>query len=304
MLDDVRAQVGDGTRLADAMRRHPRVFNELAVSMVRAGEEGGFLEESLQRVSVFVTNQEDLKAKVLGAMIYPLFLAGTGTLIIAGILVFLVPKFEPIFDRFREEGTLPWATHILLWFSDAVAKHGLYLVAGLVVAGWWIKNWLSTEKGRWAFDTLRLRAWGAGPITRDLAVARFCRVLGTLLQNGVPILGSLRIAKDATGNRVLTQAIGAAAENISGGKSLARPLAASKQFPPDVMEMISVGEEANNLEKVLLGISDKLEKHSQRKLELFVRLLEPMLLLLGGLVILFMAVAIMLPVLNSSSTIR
>lgn len=304
VLDDVRTQVGDGMRLADAMRRHPRVFNELTVSMVRAGEEGGFLEESLQRVSVFVTNQEELKAKVLGAMIYPLFLAGMGTLIITGILIFLVPKFEPIFERYREEGTLPIATHILLWFSEGVAKRGLWVVGGLVFAGWWLRSWLTTERGRWAFDAFRLKAWGAGAIVRDLAVARFCRVLGTLLQNGVPILGSLRIAKDATGNRVLSQAIGAAAENISGGKSLARPLAASKQFPPDVMEMISVGEEANNLEKVLLGISDKLEKHSQRKLELFVRLLEPVLLLMGGLVILFMAIAIMLPVLNSSSTIK
>jgi general secretion pathway protein F len=304
VLDDVRTQVGDGMRLADAMRRHPRVFNELTVSMVRAGEEGGFLEESLQRVSVFVTNQEELKAKVLGAMIYPLFLAGMGTLIVTGILIFLVPKFEPIFERYREEGTLPLATHILLWISDGVATKGVYLLVAILFATWWLRGWLATEQGRWAFDVFRLKAWGAGPITRDLAVARFCRVLGTLLQNGVPILGSLRIAKDATGNRVLSQAIGAAAENISGGKSLARPLAASKQFPPDVMEMISVGEEANNLEKVLLGISDKLERHSQRKLELFVRLLEPVLLLLGGLVILFMAIAIMLPVLNSSSTIK
>lgn len=303
ILADVQTQVSEGSRLADAMRRHPRAFGELAISMVRAGEEGGFLEESLSRIAVFVEHQEDLKGRVIGAMVYPLFLAGMGTIIVTAILIFLVPQFEPIFDRFREEGTLPWATTVLLAISGFVKSYGLYVAAALVGAGWWANSYVQTEEGRTRFDGLRLKAWGLGPIVRSLAISRFCRVLGTLLAHGVPILASLRIAKDATGNRVLGTAIGNAAENISGGKSLARPLAASGQFPPDVMEMIAVGEEANNLEKVLLGIADKQEKLTQRRIDLFIRLLEPIMLLTMAVVILFVVLAILLPVFQSSSTV-
>lgn len=303
ILADVQTQVSEGSRLADAMRRHPRAFGELAISMVRAGEEGGFLEESLSRIAVFVEHQEDLKGRVIGAMVYPLFLAGMGTIIVTAILIFLVPQFEPIFDRFREEGTLPWATTVLLAISGFVKSYGLYVLVALVGAGWWLSSYVQTEEGRTRFDGLRIRAWGLGPIVRSLAISRFCRVLGTLLAHGVPILASLRIAKDATGNRVLGAAIGNAADNISGGKSLARPLASSGQFPPDVMEMIAVGEEANNLEKVLLGIADKQEKLTQRKIDLFIRLLEPIMLLTMAVVILFVVLAILLPVFQSSSTV-
>ncbi|MFN0050666.1 MAG: type II secretion system F family protein, partial [Planctomycetales bacterium] len=141
------------------------------------------------------------------------------------------------------------------------------------------------------------------PIVRSLAISRFCRILGTLLKNGVPILQSLRIAKDATGNRVLSDAIAVAAENISAGKSLARPLGASGHFPREVVEMISVGEEANNLEQVLINIADNMEARTYRELELFVRLLEPMMLLVMGAVILFVMVALLLPVFRSAGAL-
>jgi general secretion pathway protein F/type IV pilus assembly protein PilC len=140
-----------------------------------------------------------------------------------------------------------------------------------------------------------------GRIIKSLAVARFCRVLGTLLRNGVPILQSLKIAKDATGNVVLSTAIEEASENVSEGKSLARPLAASGQFPEDIVEMISVGEEANNLEQVLVDIADNLERRTNRELDLSVRLLEPMMLVVMAAIVLFVVVALLLPILQSSS---
>jgi general secretion pathway protein F/type IV pilus assembly protein PilC len=152
-------------------------------------------------------------------------------------------------------------------------------------------------------DTFRLRAWLLGRIVRNLAVARFCRVLGTLLHNGVPILQSLRIAKDATGNAVLSRAIADATENISEGKSLARPLEASGEFPPDIVEMISVGEEANNLENVLVNIADNLERRTNRELDLAVRLLEPIMLVIMAGVVLFVVVALLYPILQSSSAV-
>jgi len=303
VLQDVRAQVAEGTRLADAMRRHPNAFNELALSMVRAGEEGGFLEDALKRVSIFTEHQEDLKNRVVGAMVYPMFLMGACFVIVTLILVFLVPQFAPIFERLDERGELPWATVTLLATSAFLQAYGIWLLAGAAAAGVWAYNYSKREEGRLLLDTWRLKAKGLGPIVRSLAIARFCRILGTLLKNGVPILQSLRIAKDAAGNRVLSAAIGAAAENISAGKSLARPLGASGHFPREVVEMIAVGEEANNLEQVLLNISENMEQRTYRELDMLVKLLEPIMLLFMGVVILFIMVALLLPVVMSASSL-
>jgi general secretion pathway protein F/type IV pilus assembly protein PilC len=303
VLQDVRQQVADGTRLADAMRRHPKVFNELSISMVRAGEEGGFLEEALKRVALFTEHAEELKNRVIGAMAYPMFLTGACILIVTGILVFLVPQFAPVFERLQQRGELPLATTVLLSGSDFLQKYGLWLLAGIGAVGVWGYKFVSTDEGRLLVDGWRLKVKGLGPIVRNLAIARFCRILGTLLRNGVPILQSLRIAKDAAGNKVLNAAIGTAAENISAGKSLARPLGASGHFPREVVEMIAVGEEANNLEQVLLNIADNMEARTYRDLDLFVKLLEPLMLLIMGVVILFIMVALLLPVFMSAGAL-
>jgi general secretion pathway protein F len=145
--------------------------------------------------------------------------------------------------------------------------------------------------------------WGLGRIVRSLAIARFCRILGTLLKNGVPILQALKIAKDATGNLVLSRAIEAASENISAGKSLARPLAASRIFSEEVVEMIAVGEEANNLEEVLVDIADNLERRTNRELDMAVRMLEPLMLLIMAAIVLFVVIALLLPILQSSGIV-
>ncbi len=303
VLQQVREDVADGTRLAEALRSHPRIFSELAVSMVRAGEEGGFLEDVLKRIAQFTEQQEDMKGRVVGALAYPLFLVGVGLIVVTGLIVFMVPSFAPIFERLEEKGELPYATSLLMAVSAGLQNYGLWLLVPIGGAIWWFQNYAATEKGRLNLDRLRLNVPGAGGIFRSLAVARFCRILGTLLKNGVPILPSLRIAKDATGNRILSAAISSAADNISAGKSLAKPLASSGQFPVEVVEMISVGEEANNLEQVLLDISDGMERRTYRKLELFVRLLEPLLLLVLAVMVLFLVVALLLPVFQSAGAL-
>jgi general secretion pathway protein F len=301
VLQDVRDQVADGTRLAEALRQHPTVFPELTVSMVRAGEEGSFLEDTLQRIAVFTEHQEELKGRVIGAMVYPAFLVVIGSLILVGMLIFFVPKFEPLFDRMREDGTLPWATTALLWMSGFVQHYGWIAAIAIVALVVFAQRRFSNDTGRRRFDEFRLKLFGIGHVVRSLAIARFCRVLGTLLHNGVPILNSLRIAKDATGNRVLSESIAEAAEHVSSGRSLAQPLAECKQFPIDVIEMISVGEEANNLEQVLVTIADKMERQTNRQLDLVVRLLEPLMLIVMAVAILFVLIALMLPIFNSSS---
>ncbi len=300
VLEEVRGDVAEGTPLHDAMKRHPKAFSELVVSMVRAGEEGGFLEDVLKRVASFTEHQEELKGRVVGALVYPMFLMVFGGFVVAVLLVYFVPKFEPIFGRMEERGGLPWATSTLLGFSEAAQQYWLVFVGLLIAAFLLARNYLQTERGRFQADRFRLQAWGAGRIIKSLAIARFCRILGTLLHNGVPILNSLRIAKDATGNLLLSEAIETAAENVSEGKSLAQPLAASGQFPEEIIEMVSVGEEANNLEEVLIDVADNLERRTNRELDIAVRMLEPLLLMIMAGIVLFVVIALLLPIMQSS----
>ncbi len=299
-LEDLRKQIADGRPLAESMKSHPHVFNELSISMVRAGEEGGFLEDSLKRIASFVEKQEELKGRVLGALAYPAFLLGVGALVVTGMIVFFVPKFAPLFDRMRSEGTLPTATILLLDFSDFLRVYGVWLVVGVGAVLLGLRQHLQSADARRHIDRLRLRVRGVGGVVRSLAIARFCRVLGTLLMNGVPLLKSMRIARDATGNVVLSQAIAQAADNVSAGKSLAEPLRACGEFPREILEIISVGEQSNRLEVVLLNLADKLEQRTQRKLDVLMKLLEPCLMLVMAVIIGFLVIALLMPVFESS----
>lgn len=302
-LEDVHHRVEDGETLGDSMARHERVFGELAVSMVRAGGEGGFLEDALERVASFTEQQEDLKSRTTGAMAYPVFLAVVGAIVLSGLLIFFVPNFAPIFDDLRKEGELPAMTDYLLATSDFFSNYWYILLAGVIFGLIFLTQYTKTKEGRYRMDFCKLKTPMVGGIFQSLAVARFCRVLGTLLQNGVPILRSLDISSDACGNKILAKAIDNASENISSGESLAQPLAKSGHFPRTVCEMISVAEEANTLDKVLIQISDGLEKRTERKLDLVVKLLEPIMLLILASVILCVVIALLLPILKMSSTV-
>jgi general secretion pathway protein F/type IV pilus assembly protein PilC len=303
VLSQVYGDVEEGATLAEAMARHPRAFGEMAVSMVRAGGEGGFLEDALLRVAEFTEQQADLKGRTLGALAYPVFLGVTGFLVVVVLIVFFVPKFEDLFARLRERGELPAMTEWLLAISHGMAAYGWIPVVAVVAGVVWLKGKLQTEEGKLARDRWQLRVPMAGRIFLNLAVARFCRVLGTLLHNGVPILRSLEISASAAGNRVLGVAIREAAENVTEGQSLAGPLKASGHFPVTVTEMIAVAEESNTLDTVLNEISDGLERRTWRQLDLMVRLLEPIMLLLLASVILMVVIALLTPVLKMATTI-
>ncbi|RMF41988.1 MAG: type II secretion system F family protein [Planctomycetota bacterium] len=303
VLTEVKLRVEDGEPLAVAMARFPRVFSEMAVNMVRAGAEGGFLEDALERVAAFTEQQEDLKGRAAGALAYPIFLACVGTVVVSVLVIFFVPKFEPLFAALREKGQLPYATDLLLAISAFLQSYWWLIggVLGFGVVG--LISFLQTERGRVWLDWFKIRLPLLGPIFLNLAVARFCRVLGTLLNNGVPILRALDISSDAAGNRILSESIRQASENISAGEKLAAPLAASGYFPNQVVEMISVAEEANTLDKVMIQIADSLEKTTFRRLDMLVRLLEPMMLLVMAGIVFFIVLALMVPLLNSSGTV-
>lgn len=303
VLSQLRDRVADGSTLADAMKHHPKAFNTLVVSMVHAGEEGGFLEDVFKRVATFTEHQEEIKGRVQGAMIYPAMLLSVGLIIVVGMLLWIVPRFEPIFDRMRETGQLPLATKVLLGSADFIQSYWIFIIVGIGVAVYFGRDWLGTEAGLRQFDRFRLKAPLLGRIDRSLSISRFCRMLGTMLANGVPILQCLRIARDASGNVVLSEAIGNATENLTSGKSLAQPLSQSGEFPPEIVEMIAVGEESNNLENVLIDIAENLERRTNREIDIAVRLLEPLLLLVMGIAVLFIALGLLLPILQSSSIV-
>lgn len=304
VLTEIRDLVAEGTSLDQAFARHPRVFGELTVCMVRAGSEGAFLENALKRTADFLEAQEEMKWRVVGAMAYPAILALASTCITTVLIVFFVPKFAELFERLQQQGGgLPWATVALLALSDFLGRFGLVLLGAMAALGYALRQAIQSDRGRLTLDRWRLRIPVAGAIFLNAAVSRFCRVLGTLLHNGVPMLRALEISSTSTGNKILGQAVLASAANISAGDTLARPLAQCGLIPRAIMAMISVAEEANALDSVLLNIADALDRKIARQLDVMVRLVEPLMLLVMGTVILFVLVALLLPVFDMSTTV-
>jgi type II secretory pathway component PulF len=254
-------------------------------------------------VADFTEAQDDLRKRTSGALAYPVFLGVVGTLVVVVLMVFFVPKFDSLFENLRDRGELPIVTDLLLTTSELMWSYGPHALVATLVAGFFLARWLKTDQGRLAMDRFRIKLPIVGKVFLSLAVARFCRVLGTLLHNGVPIVRSLEISSDATGNRVLGLAIQEASENISAGESLAGPLGSSGHFPPMVVEMVAVAEESNTLENVLLDVADSLERRTWRQLDIAVRLIEPIMLLALASVVLVLVIALLLPVLKMSTTI-
>lgn len=303
ILSDVRDQVADGMPLDEALSKHLDVFGELAVSMVRAGAEGAFLEDALKRTADFLEQQQELKARVTGAMIYPAFLATMGVVITTVLIVVFVPKFAELFARLEQDaGGLPLPTVILLGASDFLGRYGLFVGVALGALVFWLRRVVRSERGRLWVDRWKLRIPLAGPVFHSYSVSRFCRILGTLLRNGVPLLRSLEISSDSAGNRVLARAIRDSAENVSAGETLSGPLAACGLIPKPVMAMIHVAEQANNLDQVLVSIADGIDRRTARQIDVMVRMAEPAMLLVMGVLIGFVLVALLLPVFDTMTT--
>ena len=219
------------------------------------------------------------------------------------LVVFFVPKFAELFEQLEQQDALPWATVALLALSDTLSTYGLLFVLAFGGAIYAVRRWMASEKGRIVVDRWKLKLPLFGKIFLNTAVSRFSRVLGTLLRNGVPLLRALDISSESAGNRLLSRAITDSAQNISSGDTLSQPLADCGLFPKPVMAMISVAEESNNLENVLINVANGIDRKVSRQLDLMVRLIEPLLLLVMGSVILFVIVALLLPVFEMSATL-
>jgi len=300
VIDHVYRRVEQGETLAEAMGRYQAVFGEMGLQMIRAGSEGGFLEEALDHIAAYTEAQDDLKKRITGALVYPVLLVVALIVVVTAIMVFIVPNFAPLFEGMRRQGNLPLATDILLRISANMTYILAAAIPIMIVGFVWFRFWSATDKGERTVDQFKLRVPIAGKVYEGFAVARFCRILGTLLRNGVPIVKSLEISGAATGNRILSDAISDASENITGGARLAEPLAKSGCFPQMVVEMISISEEANTLDTVLVEISESLERRNWRALDLAVRFIEPLMLIVLGVVILAFVIALMLPLFRAS----
>lgn len=274
---DIHDQVIDGISLADAMAKSPDTFPRVYIAMVEAGETGGFLDVVLNQIAEFQMREKELKGKVMTAMLYPAILLVLALGVLIFLLVFFIPKFQTIFTGFGAE--LPLITRIIIAASDLLRDYGLLMGAALVVAAVITQKWLTTENGRRLKEQALLRTPIMGPLVAKYAMARFCRMLGTLLGSGVALIGSLSVAARAIGNQVLTDAVTNSIEGVKKGDSLAPSLGKCKDlFVGSTLEMISVAEESSRLDEELVRISDVTENDLDRQLKTAVALTEPLML--------------------------
>lgn len=297
LLKEIRAAVSEGKSLTDTVRQYPEVFPSLHVAMIQAGERAAFLEEVLRGLAGFLERFEELRSKVLGAMIYPMVLVALGSAVMIGALIFFVPKFEPLLNSAKK----PLPTEILFGASVVTRKYWYLLILGGVglVALVWTN--IKSEAARRTLEKWRLKVPVVGQALRLLAITRFCRILGTMLANGVPLLQALKISKDATGSTILADKIALAAEAVRDGKRLSEPLSEGGFFPDQILAMITVAEESNKLDKVLLQIADTVERRTNRQVDQAVRLIEPAILVVVAACIGFLALGLLLPIFTMAS---
>ncbi|NOT00768.1 MAG: type II secretion system F family protein [Phycisphaerales bacterium] len=294
IVREVREKVAGGTTLAEALGEHPHVFKDLHCAMIRAGERGGFLEEVLTRLAGFAEKQDEMRNKLIGSMIYPAILMFAGIAVVTFIMSFVVPKLQ---GYLREE-SYNAMTRLVFGISHFIRDdYGLVLggIAAILIGG---RLAVRTAEGQRLWAIFKLRVPMFGKINTSVAVSRFCRILGTMLQNGVPILQSLKISKDSAGNVILAGHIDTAAESVRRGETLSKPLGESGLFPEDILSMIAVAEESNNLDTVLIQIADTQESRTGRTVDMAVRMVEPLLLMMMAVAVGVIAFALLLPILT------
>lgn len=297
LLREIRREVADGKSLTDSMRNFPETFPPLHTAMVQAGERASFLEDVLRSLAEFVERLEELRSKVLGAMIYPMLLMFLGGAVMLGALIFFVPKFEPLLGGVEK----PLPTEVMFMLSRTVRGYWYIMVVVLAVGIGLLWSAVTSEAGRRTFERVRLKIPLAGMAMRMVAITRFCRILGTMLANGVPLLQALGISKGATGSALMAERIAEATESVREGKSLTAPLAVGGLFPEQVLAMLTVAEESNKLEKVLLQIADTVERRTNRQVDQAVRLIEPLILCLVAAGIGVLALGLLLPIFTMAS---
>ncbi len=302
IMAQIKESVNEGNSLAFSLSQHPKVFSQIYINMVRAGEASGSLDLVLDRLAEYSEHQQALRGRVKAALAYPIFMFFIGTLVLLFLVTVVVPQITKVFSDMHQ--TLPLPTLILINVSEFLKSFWWLLLACLVVAVILLKQFRKTPKGSYIWDEIKIRVPVFGSISLRLAIARFGRTLGNLLDSGVPLLTALEIVRIIVNNVLISDVIDNAMDEIQAGKSLAAPLSRSTWFPPMAIQMISVGEQSGELEKMLNKIADIYEREAESRITVMTSMLEPIMILVMALVVGFMLVSILLPIFEMNQLIK
>ncbi len=301
-IADVKERVSSGSALSDALSSYPRYFSSTYVNLVRAGETSGSLDEILEELADLGERQEAIKGKVTAALAYPVFMTFIGTGVLAVLFILVLPKIISIFDNMGR--SLPLPTRMLIGLTDFIHGYWPFLLAGVVLLSIILYRAGKTKKGREQIDRLLLRLPFAGNLLCKLDVSRFSRTLALLLKGGVPVTQALDIAKETVKNSVLAKNIALARENIAEGGDLASTLKEERLFPPLAVHMIAVGEKGGSLEGMLLNVANSFDREIETLTGAVASILEPLLIVAMGIVVGFIAMAILLPIFDMNMMVR
>jgi type IV pilus assembly protein PilC len=290
--------VQSGGTFSESLARHPQIFNDLYVNMVKAGEVGGVLELVLNRLAEFQEKAAKIKSKVVAAMVYPIIVISLAIAIMGFLLVFIVPKFEQIFHDMLGDKPLPSITIFIIEVSRVVQNHWLILIGGIIALGAAYRFANRTPSGKSLFDRIRLRLPLFGDVIRKTAISRFSRTLGTLVTSGVPILQALNITRDTAGNAVIADAINQVHDRVKEGESIVQPLEVSGAFPPMVISMIDVGEETGQLPEMLLKIAEVYDEEVDNSVAAMTSALEPIMIVFLALIVGTIVIALFMPLIS------
>ena len=300
---EIHDLVIDGMSLADAMAKSPDTFPRVYTAMVQAGETGGFLDVVLAQIADFQSREKELRSKVMTALLYPAILLVLALAVLVFLLVFFIPRFQKVFSGFG--GALPVITQVIIGASHILRSYGLFVLAGVFVAGLLLRNWFTSEKGLRIWEGLMLRAPLVGPLVAQFAMARFCRMLATLLGAGVPLVHWLNVARKSIGNQILVDAVATSIERVQEGGRLGESLAGCRGlFPGSVLEMVSVAEESGKLDQELVRIANVTEGDLDRHLRTAVSFAEPLMLFLIAGFIGTIFIGMLLPIFSLQEYIK
>ena len=306
VLSNVTTRIGEdieaGSSLHDALARHTKVFSNLYINMVKAGEASGLLDEILDRLASYLEKSAALQRKVKSSLVYPAVVITMAVIITAVLLIKVVPTFKGIFLTLG--GTLPMPTQVLIMISDVLRHWFLFVIIGFFIIGFLFQRYISTHRGRYQFDSFLLRMPMFGPLFRKVVVAKFSRTLATLVKSGVPILNALEIVGKTSGNLVIEETVTNARTSIREGEPISEPLAKSGAFPPMVVRMISVGEQTGQLEKMLNKIADFYDEQVDAAVSGLTSMIEPLVIAFLGIIVGGIVIALFLPIFKITQLIH
>jgi len=298
-LAQVRQDVNEGTSLAKAMAKHPKVFDNIFVNMIEAGESSGTLALVLLRLADLKEAQMRLRGKIISSMTYPVLMMCVSFTLLLGIFTFVIPKLTQVFESMNKQ--MPVVTRFLITISDLIVNWWYLFLSAVLLSFWLFNRYINSTRGRPRWDAFKLKMPMFGSLVRMIAVTRFSSTMATLLGSGVPILTSMNIARNLVGNIPISQAIGHARENITEGQSIAEPLRRSGEFPPLVIHMIAIGEKTGELPGMLQNVAETYEEQVNARIEGLTSLLEPLMIVGMGLVVGFIVLSVFMPIMDLSN---